>query len=152
MQSKEALYYQQVNGSVRCLLCPHHCLIREGKTGICHVRRNENGKLFSDIYGKLSAINFDPIEKKPLYHFYPGSVILSIGTVGCNMHCKCCQNWQISQTSADDFPFRNTYSIDDIVTLPDRGNKISGWPIHTMNLPSVLNMFLMLPVRSGKLE
>jgi len=117
MQSKEALYYQLVNDKVRCLLCPHKCLIRDGETGICRARRHEKGKLYTDIYGKLSSINFDPIEKKPLYHYYPGSVILSIGTVGCNMHCKCCQNWQISQTSIDDFPFRNYYEINDIVTI-----------------------------------
>jgi len=117
MQLKEALYYQPVDDRVRCLLCPHKCLIHDEKTGICRVRHNEKGKLYTDIYGKLSSINFDPVEKKPLYHYYPGSIILSIGTVGCNMHCKCCQNWQISQTTVDNFPFRNFYSIDDIVKI-----------------------------------
>ena len=117
MQSKEALYYETAGDKVRCLLCPHQCMIKEGGGGICHVRRHEKGKLYTDIYGKLSAINFDPIEKKPLYHYYPGSVILSIGTVGCNMQCQFCQNWQISQTLAKSFSFRDVYSIGDILQI-----------------------------------
>jgi pyruvate formate lyase activating enzyme len=117
MQSKEALYYETAGDKVRCLLCPHQCMIKEGGTGICHVRRHEKGKLYTDIYGKLSAINFDPIEKKPLYHYFPGSVVLSIGTVGCNMHCTFCQNWQISQTPAKNFSFRDKYGIEDILQI-----------------------------------
>ncbi|MBN2272866.1 MAG: AmmeMemoRadiSam system radical SAM enzyme [Bacteroidales bacterium] len=136
MPSKEALYYKPVNDKVRCMLCPHKCLIHDGKTGICQVRRNEKGVLYTEIYGKLSAINFDPIEKKPLYHYYPGSIILSIGTVGCNMHCKCCQNWQISQTSVDDFPFRNYYEIEDIVNIAKSREKNIG-VAYTYNEPGI---------------
>jgi pyruvate formate lyase activating enzyme len=136
MQQKEALYYQQVDDKVRCLLCPHKCLIHEGKTGTCKVRRNEQGKLYTEIYGKLSSINFDPIEKKPLYHYYPGFIILSIGTVGCNMHCKCCQNWQISQTSVEDFPFRNYYGIEDIVNIAKSREKNIGIAF-TYNEPGI---------------
>ncbi len=136
MQLKEALYYRQTDENVRCLLCPHQCLIHDGKAGICRVRRNEKGKLYTEIYGKLSSINFDPIEKKPLYHFYPGSVILSIGTIGCNMHCRCCQNWQISQSAVEDFPFRNHYEIEDIVSIAKSRERNTGIAF-TYNEPGI---------------
>jgi pyruvate formate lyase activating enzyme len=142
MQLKEASYYQPVDDKVRCLLCPHMCLIPEGKAGICRVRRNEKGKLYTNIYEKVSSINFDPIEKKPLYHYYPGSVILSIGTVGCNMHCKCCQNWQISQTSVDDFPFRHDYRIDDIVNIAKSREQNIG-VAYTYNEPGIWIEFVL---------
>lgn len=94
----EAKYWKKLDDdSVRCLLCPHVCLIPPGKGGGCWVRVNENGKLYSYIYGRVSSSAWDPIEKKPLYHFYPGSVIYSVGTIGCNFHCPQCQNWEISQ-------------------------------------------------------
>ncbi|TYT20976.1 AmmeMemoRadiSam system radical SAM enzyme [Dictyoglomus thermophilum] len=100
---KEALYYQRLeNQKVQCLLCPHHCIIAPGKRGICGVRENIEGTLYSLVYGKASSIALDPIEKKPLYHFYPGSAILSIGTVGCNFKCPFCQNWSISQVTPED--------------------------------------------------
>jgi len=95
---KEALYYaQRPDGKVECELCPHRCVIEEGRTGICRVRRNEGGRLQSLIYGEVASIAMDPIEKKPLYHFFPGRNILSAGTNGCNFRCSFCQNWQISQ-------------------------------------------------------
>ncbi len=82
---------------LKCSLCPHNCTIHKDHFGICSIRKNENMKLELPWYGILSAINIDPIEKKPLYHFYPGSKILSIGFYGCNFHCQFCQNYQISQ-------------------------------------------------------
>jgi pyruvate formate lyase activating enzyme len=85
------------NQVVNCNLCPHACNISEGKTGVCKVRRNLQGRLIADNYGKLSSLRMDPIEKKPLYHFYPGSKILSVGSWGCNFKCSFCQNWSISQ-------------------------------------------------------
>jgi pyruvate formate lyase activating enzyme len=95
---KEAEFYKsEEGGKVQCLLCPHNCVISPGKTGICGVRINEGGKLFTTIYGEVTSVAMDPIEKKPLYHFHPGSGILSIGTRGCNLKCPYCQNWQISQ-------------------------------------------------------
>src|SRR5512145_814898 len=98
----EASYYKPVKEGVKCYLCPHNCLIPEGRAGICKVRKNENGKLTAQTWGRISSINLDPVEKKPLYHFFPGRNVLSIGSTGCNMKCKCCQNWQISQTTPDD--------------------------------------------------
>ena len=84
------------NNEVECFLCPRHCRLKNGKRGVCRVRTNIEGSLFSEVYGKPIAIHVDPIEKKPLYHFQPGSRIFSIGTAGCNLQCEFCQNWDIS--------------------------------------------------------
>jgi len=95
---KEALHWEKTEaGRVHCLLCPHGCRIAEGQQGLCRVRENVQGTLRALNYGRVSAANFDPIEKKPLFHFYPGSVILSLGSTGCNLACSFCQNWAISQ-------------------------------------------------------
>lgn len=95
---KEAMFYEKLEDStVRCHLCPHQCKINESKRGICGVRENRNGALYSLVYGKAVARTIDPIEKKPLFHFYPGSTSYSIATVGCNFRCKNCQNYTISQ-------------------------------------------------------
>lgn len=90
---KEALYWEKEGGAVRCLLCPHNCLIPPGGWGLCRVRRNIDGLLFATNYGQVLALALDPIEKKPLYHFYPGRLILSAGSRGCNLACGFCQNW-----------------------------------------------------------
>ena len=95
---KEALYWEKLGDTrLQCHLCPHHCRIADGKTGICRVRLNKGGTLYSRIYGKITSAAMDPIEKKPLYHFYPGSEILSLGTKGCSFKCSYCQNYEISQ-------------------------------------------------------
>ncbi|HMA75712.1 MAG TPA: AmmeMemoRadiSam system radical SAM enzyme [Candidatus Krumholzibacteriaceae bacterium] len=98
MDKKEALYYSKSEGNiVRCHLCPHECVIREGNRGRCRVRENTGGELFTLSYGRTVTVNLDPIEKKPLFHFIPSSRILSIGPNGCTFTCKNCQNWNISQ-------------------------------------------------------
>ena len=95
---QEALFYKQLeNQKVQCLLCPHRCKIEPGHYGKCRTRLNNGGRLFTESYGILSSISSDPIEKKPLYHFYPGHQILSIGSFGCNLSCDFCQNCEISQ-------------------------------------------------------
>jgi len=95
---KEAAFYEKLEGNkVRCRLCAFNCKIPEGKTGICRVKKNMGGRLYSLVYDKLSAANPDPIEKKPSYHFAPGTRTYSIATPGCNWKCKYCQNWNISQ-------------------------------------------------------
>lgn len=95
---KEAMIYEKMQGTeVRCHLCGHNCLIHKGKRGICAVRENRDGTLYSLVYGKVISMNIDPIEKKPLFHFLPGTSSLSIATVGCNFRCKHCQNYEISQ-------------------------------------------------------
>ena len=111
----QAAFFTIENGNVRCNLCPHHCLIKDGQTGICRVRRNVNGTLQLESYGRLSAIHLDPIEKKPLYHFFPGSSILSIGSVGCNMRCKFCQNCDISQVGVHKSVYLEEYSVDQLI-------------------------------------
>ena len=88
--------------TVQCELCPKNCLIEPGQSGECRVRINLDGVLRTVVYGFACSIQPDPIEKKPLFHFLPGTRILSIATVGCNLHCKNCQNWEISQTNPED--------------------------------------------------
>lgn len=91
------LYDTLEDKTIKCKLCAHRCRIGEGRFGICQVRENRNGKLFTLVYGNLIAEHIDPIEKKPLYHFLPGTNAYSIATPGCNFRCEWCQNWQISQ-------------------------------------------------------
>lgn len=94
----EARFYEVIaDGGVRCNLCGHHCVIPDGKVGLCRVRKNIGGTLYALSYGQVISQCVDPIEKKPLYHFYPGSKAYSIATLGCNFNCKWCQNWHISQ-------------------------------------------------------
>ena len=103
----ECRYYQRLDdGRVECQLCPHHCRIADGKTGICRSRRNRGGVLVSEVYGKPCALAIDPVEKKPLYHFHPGTTCLSLACTGCNFRCLNCQNHDISQvglTGADSY-------------------------------------------------
>jgi len=100
---KEAMLYEKLDGgNVRCNLCAHQCKIAPDKFGICGVRKNQDGKLYTHVYGDVIASHVDPIEKKPLYHFLPGSFSYSIATVGCNFKCSFCQNWKISQASKRD--------------------------------------------------
>ena len=97
---QEADFYSLLkDGHIACHLCAHNCRIAEGKTGICKVRVHQDHKLYSLDYGHLIAEHADPIEKKPLYHFLPGSQAYSIASPGCNFRCAWCQNWDISQTS-----------------------------------------------------
>lgn len=93
----EAMYYaKEEDKVVQCKLCPHGCSIHNGDVGICRAKKNLEGRLVSLNYGKITSCAYDPIEKKPLYHFYPGSKILSIGSFGCNLKCDFCQNWEIA--------------------------------------------------------
>ena len=96
---REAMYYQLHHQGVKCSLCPKECVIAEDHTGFCRVRKNIGNKLYTQNYAACSSCALDPIEKKPLYHFYPGSLILSLGTWGCNFSCAFCQNWEIAQHS-----------------------------------------------------
>ena len=95
---KEAMLYEKLDGrSVRCALCSHRCKIAPSKRGICGVRENREGTLYTLVYGPVIAASVDPIEKKPIYHLYPGSESYSIAAVGCNFRCTFCQNHEISQ-------------------------------------------------------
>lgn len=96
---KATLYEKLKNNRVKCTACAHYCHIMPGRAGICGVRVNKEGNLYLIVYGKAAAVHIDPIEKKPLFHFLPGTEIFSIGTVGCNFACDFCQNWDLSQAS-----------------------------------------------------
>ena len=116
---KEAMLWSKENGNIRCNLCARRCLIQDGKTGFCLVRKNIKGKLYSLNYGKLISVSVDPIEKKPLFHFLPGSMALSIAAAGCNFACKFCQNWEISQVYREGTQevVGEEYTPEEIVSL-----------------------------------
>lgn len=110
---------------VECEICPHHCKIEEGHIGLCKGRMNRGGKIVSENYGKLTAVALDPIEKKPLYHYYPGSKVLSIGSYGCNLNCPFCQNCDISMVGSDEIEsaeFVCEELVEKALLLKDRGN------------------------------
>lgn len=135
---KEAMYYEQKeNNAVRCRLCPHNCLIGENRAGICRVRKNLGGKLYSANYDCISSIAMDPIEKKPLYHFYPGSYILSVGSLGCNFKCKFCQNFEIAQKDSRTRPL-TPYELVEIASSQDDNIGIA----YTYNEPSIWYEFV----------
>ena len=123
----EALLYEKLaDNKVRCQLCAHHCLIADGKRGICRVRENKAGVLYSIIYGKLIAAHVDPIEKKPMFHFYPGSRSFSIASPGCNFDCQWCQNWEISQGDSAAAAARCPYTPpQDVVSAAKREGCLS---------------------------
>jgi pyruvate formate lyase activating enzyme len=119
---KEARFWEKLeNSKVKCNLCSHNCIINEGNIGFCGIRKNEGGKLFSLIYGTCSSMAVDPIEKKPLYHFYPGSKVFSMGTVGCNFKCLHCQNSDIS-TADTSFPYLREITAEDSIQLAKEQN------------------------------
>lgn len=132
----EALYYLHAADSVTCVLCPHNCRIKNGKKGICRVRRNEEGQLVSDNYGRVSSIHSDPIEKKPLYHFFPGRSILSVGSFGCNLQCKFCQNWEISQARTNEYINLRAINPTKVASLADEESGNIG-VAYTYNEPLV---------------
>ena len=131
----EAMHYERLSdGRAHCHLCAHDCRIREGATGICGVRENRGGTLYSLIANRASSIHADPIEKKPLYHFHPTTMALSFGTVGCNFSCAHCQNYSISHAEPGAFRLRRLEPAD----VPDlaRGMRCQGisW---TYNEPTI---------------
>lgn len=132
--AKEALYYRKLNNqAVQCQLCPHSCGIKEGARGKCRVRRNVEGTLYAENYGQIAAIAMDPVEKKPLYHYYPGKYILSIGTTGCNFSCSFCQNYQIAHENAGTKQAAPHY----ILSLCRQGDEECIGAAYTYNEPNV---------------
>ncbi len=132
---KEALFYKPLSQKkVKCLLCPKGCIIKDGERGDCRARLNINGILYTLNYEKITSIAYDPIEKKPLYHFLPGAHILSIGTFGCNFYCPFCQNWEISQATERDVPVRHL-SVEDLVAYAREYNSCG--VAFTYNEPSI---------------
>ncbi|MCX8022274.1 MAG: AmmeMemoRadiSam system radical SAM enzyme [Syntrophorhabdaceae bacterium] len=119
---KEALFYERLEeNQVRCLLCRHRCTIKDNKRGLCGVRENRGGKLFTLVYGLPCAYHVDPIEKKPLFHFFPGSKAFSIATVGCNFRCLNCQNYEISQMPRDEKRILGEYMApEEVVSMAEK--------------------------------
>jgi pyruvate formate lyase activating enzyme len=123
-KSMEAYLYDSLpDNQVRCNLCRHHCLVKDGRRGLCGVRENNAGKLSTLVYGKLIARHIDPIEKKPLYHFLPGTLSYSVATVGCNFRCRFCQNADIAQMPADrrGLIMGENVAPDEVVAAAEKG-------------------------------
>jgi len=136
---KTALYWKKSKDKIiNCLLCPHYCVILNDKTGLCKVRKNTDGQLFTLVFEEVTSIALDPIEKKPLYHFYPGSVILSIGTNGCNLACQFCQNWEISQNPNSG---RQNISSDELIKAAIKAKSIG--IAYTYNEPFIWFEFVL---------
>ncbi len=138
-----ALYQEPAGNKVRCMLCPQVCLLGEGQTGDCGVRVVESGTLYTMNYGCLAAANVDPIEKKPLYHFYPGHSILSLGTIGCNLHCSFCQNWALAR--GDNHLCREEISPESVLAMLEsrrEDNQLAG-VAYTYNEPLIWYEFVL---------
>ncbi|MFW5991162.1 MAG: AmmeMemoRadiSam system radical SAM enzyme [Candidatus Nanoarchaeia archaeon] len=134
----QARYWETKDGQLQCHLCPHNCVIPEGKVGRCGNRINHGNKLYSLNYGKAVSINCDPVEKKPLYHFMPGTLSLSIGTAGCNLGCMHCQNWEISTAKAGEL---QEYDLPPEVVVQlaiDKGCKSISY---TYNEPTIFHEY-----------
>ncbi len=119
-----ARYWKKEKDKVRCYLCPRKCLIPKGKTGFCWARKNIDNKLYSLVYARPSSIGIDPIEKKPFYHFHPGTNTLSFATVGCNFRCKFCCNWEISQAKIEQIAPKEVLP-SEIIKIAER-NRVQG--------------------------
>jgi pyruvate formate lyase activating enzyme len=136
--SHEAEFYTKEGGKVKCGLCPHECLIAEGKRGLCGVRENRKGTLYALTYGLASSIHPDPIEKKPFFHFLPGSTAISFSSVGCNLFCRHCQNYSISRAPADDFGLTRITPEDVVRYAGETKSRSVSW---TYNEPTIWHEF-----------
>ncbi|WP_425059845.1 hypothetical protein SCACP_04660 [Sporomusa carbonis] len=143
----EALHYERRGETALCRLCPKNCLIAEGRTGFCRVRQYTDGRLYTLNYAQATAQALDPIEKKPLYHFYPGSYILSIGTWGCNFACQFCQNWHIAHDNPPAVRLEPQAAANLAGELVDRGNIGIAY---TYSEPSVWYEYIFDTVRTVK--
>ncbi|MFH1573420.1 MAG: AmmeMemoRadiSam system radical SAM enzyme, partial [Acidobacteriota bacterium] len=132
---------------VKCLLCAQECLIHVGERGRCRARANFNGELRSLVYGRPVTIQVDPIEKKPFYHFLPGSDAFSLATSGCPLRCKFCQNWEISQSQPEDHAIRYASPADIVGAAGSRGAPVIAF---TYNEPTVFTEYLVDIARAGR--
>ncbi|MCX6151304.1 MAG: AmmeMemoRadiSam system radical SAM enzyme [Ignavibacteriales bacterium] len=138
---KLAKWWEQTeNEKILCTLCPRYCTIGNGQAGFCFIRKNIDGKLYSLGYGRPTGFGIDPIEKKPLSHFYPGTTILSFGTAGCNLGCKFCQNWSISKARLDDLNSLEA-SPEQVVELAKKYNTPS--IAFTYNDPTIFGEYVV---------
>ncbi len=134
---KEALLFRPLrDNAVQCRTCEHFCALQVGETGKCRVRRNDGGTLYLTVYGDAIALNLDPVEKKPLFHFLPGEEILSLGTYGCNFRCPFCQNWSISQRVDERASFRGRQATPEMLVETCRQYNVR-MIAYTYNEPTV---------------
>ncbi len=144
MQSEEIKlanwWHTLEDGKILCTLCPRYCKIGDGQPGFCYIRQNQGGKLYTLGYGKPTGFAIDPVEKKPLFHFYPGTSILSFGTAGCNLGCKFCQNWSISKAKLDELQ-SVTASPKDVIMLAKKYKAPS--IAFTYNDPTIFGEYVM---------
>jgi pyruvate formate lyase activating enzyme len=142
---KEAILYDKIGKSLNCKVCERRCIVSDGKKGFCNMRENIDGKFYTLNYAAASSVAVDPIEKKPLFHFYPGSTVLSLGSVGCNFRCKYCQNWNISQAELEEISLREIMPEDAVRLAKEYKCKSIAW---TYNEPT---MWLEYTIDSAKL-
>ncbi len=131
---KEAILYEKLDDMLNCHICNRSCVISNGKTGFCGMRQNDNGIMYSLNYASASSVAVDPIEKKPLFHFYPGSLSFSLGSLGCNFRCPYCQNWSISQADLDEIRTRDILPEEAIKMAQDNNCQSISW---TYNEPTM---------------
>ncbi len=131
---KEGVLFERLDNKVKCHVCSHRCVIGEGKVGICGTRKNMGGKIHTLIYNTVSSEAVDPIEKKPLYHFLPGTLSYSLGTIGCNFRCEHCQNWNISQVTLEEAWTKEITPEEAIKRAIATGCKSISW---TYNEPAI---------------
>jgi pyruvate formate lyase activating enzyme len=147
---REALYYKKLdNKKVNCQLCPRFCVIPSGKRGYCRVRENRDGSLYTLSYAQPVAIHTDPIEKKPLFHFLPSSTAFSIATVGCNLNCKFCQNWEISQAKPEDAQPVQVEPAELIKKIKDSGSYIVAY---TYTEPTIFYEYMLETAKLAKVQ
>jgi pyruvate formate lyase activating enzyme len=145
---KTAMYFNKLEDQkVHCYLCPHNCVINNGKFGVCRARNNIEGNLYSLNYGKITAIALDPIEKKPLYNFNPGANILSVGTFGCNLKCSFCQNWSIAHDEPEVYDTTPEELVTKAKELSAKGNIGIAY---TYNEPSIWYEFVYETAKLAK--
>ena len=144
----ESDYYDKLSGSrVRCNICPRQCVVNDRERGHCGTKQNIGGRYYTLIYGQVAALNIDPIEKKPFFHFLPGTAALSLGTAGCNLHCRDCQNWEISQRRPEQVRSAH-YSPELLVNLARRRRCTS--LAYTYNEPTIFFTFMRDTARLGR--
>jgi pyruvate formate lyase activating enzyme len=145
---KEALYYLKcADKNVQCVLCPRRCVIAPKKRGFCGVRENQKGQLVTLVYAKPCSLHIDPIEKKPLFHVLPGARVFSLATVGCNLRCKFCQNWQISQASPEDVVVADVFPEEVIARVRESGVNVIAY---TYSEPTIFYEYMLDIARLAK--
>ena len=147
---REARFYEKLaNRAVRCGICPRACVVPDGRRGYCEVRENRGGTYYSLVYGYPASVHVDPIEKKPLFHVYPGSKAYSMATAGCNIECKFCQNWELSQSRPENISPAPAYTTPDAVAAAAArsGARVIAY---TYNEPTVFYEYMADCARAGR--